>query len=73
MTTIAKAMRPWTVCFSCGSALQPEQRWVDNDGLLCRECAKRRRIEYIRQSEAAYRAVQKGIRGCTVKRVIEAG
>lgn len=72
MSTTAKAMRPWTVCFSCGSALQPEHRWVDNDGLLCRECAKRRRIEYIRQSEAAY-AVQKGIRGRTVTRVIEAG
>lgn len=73
MTTIAEAMRPWVVCFSCGSALQPEHRWVDHDGLLCRQCAKRRRIEHIKQSEAAYRAVQKGVRGRTVTRVIEAG
>jgi hypothetical protein len=62
MTTIARAMRPWTVCFSCGSALQPEHRWVDDDGLLCRECANRRRIEYIKRSEPAYGAMQKGIR-----------
>ena len=55
MTTIARAMRPWTVCFSCGSALQPDQRWLENDGLLCRECARRRRIELIRHSGATGR------------------
>ena len=63
MTRIAIAMRPWTVCFSCGSALQPDQRWLDNDGLLCRECARRRRIGSVLRSELARRAARKGTPG----------
>ena len=72
MTTIARAMHPWTVCFSCGSALQPDQRWLDNDGLLCRECARRRRIESFRRSEVARRAVRKGTRGRSFTEAAEA-
>jgi len=72
MTRIANAKRPWTVCFSCGSALQPDQRWLDNEGLLCRECAGRRRIESIRGSEAAYRAAGKRIRGRVFTEAAEA-
>lgn len=53
MTRRVRAMRPWTICFSCGSALQPDHRWVDDDGLLCGECARRRRIASIRRSEAS--------------------
>lgn len=54
MASVAKAMRPWTICFCCGSAIQPEHLWLDSDGLLCQECARRRRIEYIRRNEAVY-------------------
>lgn len=54
MTSLSSAMRPWTICFACGSAIQPEHFWLDNDGLFCDECARRRRIEYIRRNEAVY-------------------
>jgi hypothetical protein len=54
MTSVSSAMRPGTVCFSCGSAIQPERFWVNNEGLFCDECARRRRIEYIRRNEAVY-------------------
>jgi hypothetical protein len=54
MTSLSSAMRPWTVCFACGSAIQPDPLWLDRDGLLCRECARRRRIEHVRRNEAVY-------------------
>lgn len=62
MTRRVRAMRPWTVCFSCGSALQPDQRWVDDDGLLCGECARRRRIGFVRRREASCGRAPKGTR-----------
>jgi len=54
MTSHSSAMRPWTICFDCGSAIQPEHFRVDNGGLFCDECARRRRIAYIRRNEAVY-------------------
>ena len=54
MTSLYSAMRAWTVYFACGSAIQPDPLWLDRDGLLCRECARRRKIEHVRRNEAVY-------------------
>jgi hypothetical protein len=62
MTRRVRAMRPWTVCLSCGSALQPDRRWVDDDGLLCGECARRRRAEFVRRREASCERAPEGTR-----------
>lgn len=70
MTRMAKPALSWTVCCSCGSVLQAEHFWVDDDGLLCRECVKRRRVDCIRRSRTGCGAKRKGIRSLIT---VEAG
>lgn len=49
MAVQRRAIKSWTVCFSCGSAIRLDTLWID-DELLCRECAFRRMIERLTQS-----------------------
>lgn len=48
---MSDATKVRAVCVDCGAAFVPDIRWVDDDGLLCPDCAKTRRIHQMRDHE----------------------